>query len=130
MLKPCTTCSRLVRSQDATCPFCRAAMPSGDVRVVVRGHMSRAARIAAVAAIGVACGGTLEPSKDGGTDGSTDSGVKDAAKDAVDETPIQPAYGGPFDASPPPDAGFQDVPIVPPYGQPVPPPPPPEPKGK
>lgn len=65
--------------------------------------MTRAASIAAVAAIGVACGGATEPSSDAGT--SVDSAVKDAgAKDAAADTAL--------------DAGFQDVISVPPYGVP------------
>jgi hypothetical protein len=90
--------------------------------------MSRAARLAAVAALSVACGGTTEPSPSdgGGTDSST---TKDAAKDAVDETPIGPAYGGVFvdagDSGADADAAADakaDVVILPPYGQaPLPP---------
>ncbi len=125
MLKPCSSCARLVRHGDSACPFCNAAVSSALPRVVVRSHLSRAARIAAVAAISVACGGTTEPTSDAG---GTDSATKDATKDAVDEIPIGPAYGGPFDASDP-DASAdasadvkQDVPILPPYGQaPLPP---------
>lgn len=105
-------------------------MKAAPPRPVVRGHLSRAARVAAVAAIGVACGGTTVGA-DAGADGAADSSSKDSSvKDAVDDLPVA-AYGGPFDSGQVQDAGAtdakQDVPIVPPYGQPVPPPPPPEP---
>ncbi len=125
MLKPCLSCSRLVRGAESACPFCHAAVPAPAPAVALKRHLSRAARLAAVAAIGVACGGTTEPTP---TDGGGDSAAKDSSvKDALDEIPILPAYGGPF------DAGVQDatadaedakpdVPIFPPYGQaPLPP---------
>lgn len=125
MLKPCSSCARLVRHGERECPFCAASVTSAAPRTVVRSHLSRAARIAAVAAIGVACGGTTEPTSDAG---GTDSATKDATKDAVEEIPIGPAYGGPFDATvddATADASAdvkQDVPILPPYGQaPMPP---------
>lgn len=128
MLKPCSSCARLVRHGESSCPFCAAAVTSVPPVRVVNRHMSRAARIAAVAALTVACGGGTEPTSDAG---GTDSSTKDAAKDAVEETPIGPMYGGPFDASvqdataDASDASAdakQDVPILPPYGQaPMPP---------
>ena len=126
MLRPCASCSRLVRGGDVQCPFCGSAERI-ETPNKARGHLSRAARIVGVAAIGVACGGTTEPtpSTDSGTDTSA---VKDSSvKDAVDEIPIGPMYGGPFDASVadadadagPVDAGT-DTPILPPYGGPPP----------
>ncbi|CAN5692418.1 hypothetical protein BH09MYX1_BH09MYX1_67170 [soil metagenome] len=102
-------------------------MTSALPPVVVRSHLSRAARIAAVAAIGVACGGTTEPPTDGGN--SADVTVKDSAvQDAADEIPIGPMYGGPFDSgqqdasADAPEDVKQDITIFPPYGQaPLPP---------
>lgn len=65
--------------------------------------MTRAASIAAVAAIGVACGGATEPSSDAGA--AVDSSIKDSsAKDAAADAQL--------------DAGFQDQIAVPPYGVP------------
>ena len=128
MLQPCTSCARLVRLSDARCPFCSAGVVATPARTAVRGHLGRAARLAAVAALSVACGGSTDPTPSDG--GGTDSSTKDAAKDAVDETPIGPAYGGVFvdsgsDADAAADAPAdvkQDVPILPPYGQaPLPP---------
>jgi len=119
MLRPCTGCSRLVRGGDAQCPFCGSTGRTEPANKA-RGHLSRAARIVGAAAIGVACGGSTEPVADGG------AVPKDAsAKDAVDEIPIGPMYGGPFDASVADaaddsssvDAG-NDSPILPPYGGP------------
>ncbi len=128
MLQPCSSCGRLVRHVDVACPFCHVAMTAPASLPVVRGRLGRAARLAAVAALSVACGGTTEPAPNDG--GGTDSSTKDASKDAVDEIPIGPAYGGVFvdsgsDADAAADAPAdvkQDVPILPPYGQaPLPP---------
>jgi len=102
MLKPCLSCSRLVRGVETVCPFCGRAILSSSVPVFGRRRMTRAASMAAVAAIGVACGGATEPASDAG---SADSAVKDSsAKDAAADAPA--------------DAGFQDVISVPPYGVP------------
>lgn len=121
MLQPCASCSRLVRGGDTQCPFCGSA-ERHETANKARGHLSRAARIVGAAAISVACGGTTDPTPT--ADGGGDTSVKDSsAKDAVEEIPIGPMYGGPFDASVadadagPIDAGT-DTPIFPPYGGP------------
>ena len=123
MLRPCTGCSRLVRGGDVQCPFCGSTERS-EPSNKARGHLSRAARIVGAAAISVACGGSTEPTP--AADSGGDTAVKDSSvKDAVDEIPIGPMYGGPFDASVADaaddtssvDAGT-DSPILPPYGGP------------
>ena len=121
MLRPCASCSRLVRGGDAQCPFCGSAERNEPANKA-RGHLSRAARIVGAAAISVACGGSTEPTP--AADSGGDTAVKDSsAKDVVEEIPIGPMYGGPFDASvadasddtSPADAG-NDTQIIPPYG--------------
>lgn len=123
MLRPCAHCSRLVRGADDRCPFCGSAERTEPANRA-RGHLSRAARIVGAAAIGVACGGSTEPIPV--ADSGGDTAIKDSAvKDAVEEIPIGPMYGGPFDASVADatedvgslDAGM-DSPILPPYGGP------------
>lgn len=101
MLTPCLSCSRLVRGAEARCPFCKCAFAAGHAAPIVRRRLTRAAAIAAVAAMGVACGGTVAPAGDAGADASTpDATAKDARADA------------------PPDADFIDQIAVPPYGVP------------
>ena len=123
MLRPCARCSRLVRGGDVQCPFCGSAERNEPANRA-RGHLSRAARIVGAAAISVACGGSTEPTP--AADSGGDTAVKDSSvKDAVEEIPIGPMYGGPFDASVADasddtsavDAGT-DSPILPPYGGP------------
>jgi len=92
MLQLCTTCNRHARG--ATCPFCGAALSSDAPSPRARG--SRTARFVAVAAIGVACGGTSNPA-DGGADANEDQSAQpaygavipdasvDASKDAADD---------------------------------------------
>lgn len=104
-LSPCATCTRLVRSADAACPFCGAAVshpapvPAGPPR-----RLHRAALLGA-AAVAAACGGTVsQPVYGAPAYGAVfvDSGT-DAAKDAAaDDGPdaVMGAYG-----LPPMDAG-------------------------
>lgn len=80
----CALCERHVRA--APCPFCGSNKATPIERVRAR-RVSRAARLVTVAAIGVACGGTVSQG-DGGTN------------DAAEEFSAQPPYGvAPFDAS-------------------------------
>lgn len=121
MLAPCTDCARLVRSADVACPFCGSealrVRPAG-----LRGRMSRAARLAGVAAIGVACGGSTDPTpSDGGADVvSVDAaygGPFDAGKDAADASTADASDAAPTDAADASEDAKPDVPIFPPYGQ-------------
>jgi hypothetical protein len=87
-MKLCDGCRRHVR--ESTCPFCGASVSSEIPRARVRG--SRTARILAATAI-VACGGTTDPTGDGGAkDGST--------SDVADDFSPGPMYGAVI-----PDAG-------------------------
>ena len=88
-MKLCSACGRHVR--ETTCPFCGAHVVTEMSRARVRG--SRTARILGAAAIVGACGGTTEPTGDGGSkDGST--------SDVVDDFSPGPMYGAVI-----PDAG-------------------------
>jgi len=87
-MKLCDACGRHVR--ESTCPFCGAKVSVEISRARVRG--SRTARILAAATI-VACGGTTEPTGDGG---SKDGGTSDVA----DDFSPGPMYGAVI-----PDAG-------------------------
>ena len=87
-MKLCSACGRHVR--ETTCPFCGSSVAAEISRARVLG--SRTARILAATAI-VACGGTTEPTGDGGAkDGST--------SDVVDDFSPGPMYGAVI-----PDAG-------------------------
>ena len=86
-MKLCGACGRHVR--ESTCQFCGAKVSTEIARARVRG--SRTARILAATAI-VACGGTTDPTSDGGG--------KDASTDVVDEFSTGPMYGAVI-----PDAG-------------------------
>lgn len=102
MLSPCLSCSRLVRGTDTACPFCKRPFSPTGSRTVGR-RVTRAAAIAAVAAMGVACGGTVAPTGDAGADAAPPDAAANDAK---------------ADAPPPADAGFIDQIAVPPYGVP------------
>lgn len=82
MLKLCAKCNRHVRG--AACPFCGSGAVAPPPRAG-SARASRAGRLFAVAALGVACGGTVSPS---------DAGA-DASKDAAEEFAAQPPYGAP-----------------------------------
>jgi hypothetical protein len=88
-MKLCSACGRHVR--ESTCPFC-GANATDLSRARARG--SRTARILGAAAI-VACGGTTEPTGDGGT--SKDGG---STTDVADDFSPGPMYGAVI-----PDAG-------------------------
>ena len=113
MLGVCASCGRHAR--ESVCPFCGATIRS-TTRAPLR-RASRTAKILGVAALGVACGGTTNPS--------------DAGSDAKEDVTLQPPYGavipdaGP-DVAQPPDAGdastdaADDSSGVPLYGAPPP----------
>ncbi len=141
-LIPCRGCSRHVRTSDAACPFCGAALSlqarTRPAPEVPRGHLSRAA-LFAIGAAAAAAAATASVGCSGKTDGEVgDSGVVDAGgkpadappdqkitpipEDAQADVPPIPAYGGPPDAQaayggppPQPDGG-----IMPMYGAPPP----------
>ncbi len=114
-LTSCSSCRRLVRSSDAACPFCKAAISHDDAAGRMSPRLRRGLMLAGAAAITVGCGSTqalygapvppedasTDAAKDAAPDGPiaayggppVDSGV-DAAKDAGSDGPIA-AYGGP-----------------------------------
>ena len=95
-LVPCPGCNRHVKSDEATCPFCQAAMAPGACSGrCVRPFPSRVARAALVAAgaalLGAACENShstivpygISPPFDAGARGDSSSGQTDAAPDAL-----------------------------------------------
>lgn len=110
-LTSCSSCQRLVRLADATCPFCKSPVAHAGLGAVVP-RVRRGLMLVGAAAISVSCGGTAQPaygmpSPDGGItqDAAPDGPVAmyggppldgglDAAKDAAPDGPIA-AYGGP-----------------------------------
>jgi len=116
-MKLCSACGRHVR--ESTCPFCGASVSEEISRARARG--SRTARILAATAL-VACGGTTEPTGDGG-------GAKDGAtSDVVDDFSPGPMYGAVIpdagndaDASDATDDGPIDIDGIALYGAPPPP---------
>lgn len=112
-LAPCPSCSRHVKTTDASCPFCKTALAEQTVAQVpiVKHRMTRAAAYAFGASLVVAgcSSGTVFTGADGGDEGGTDvdsgrdSGVK---KDGPsDEGNIQPPYGAPAYGAVPIDSG-------------------------
>lgn len=97
-LTPCTSCRRLVHVQEASCPFCSAAMGDAPPPRSVGVHVSRALRMIGVAAVGVACGGSTEPTP------AVDAGVDAVSKDATEDFATQPPYGHPVLDAAEPDA--------------------------
>ena len=97
-LAPCPTCNRHVSAHEAACPFCAAALPDTfrcqPARVPPSGRLSRAAMIAAGAALMSASCSTAVPvygvaiRPDAGTDTSTGDGSQDGAPAAqLEEAP-------------------------------------------
>ena len=122
-LIPCLACSRHVRIQDASCPFCgndmaaaQAAAPALPPAMAWR-HLGRAAVFAIGSTMAVtACGG--EAAEDTGTAGT--AGAQDSGTSEPDPVPGAPVYG----AVAPPDAGMIEPdpePGIPEYGAVAPP---------
>lgn len=111
-LAPCPSCSRHVKTTEASCPFCKAALGERTVASVpiVKHRMTRAAAYAFGASLAVSgCAGTTLTTGDGGTEeggagdgGGTDGGTKDAP---FDQGNIQPPYGAPAYGAVPIDSG-------------------------
>jgi len=105
-LAPCPACRRHARIDETTCPFCAAALPPGQPRVVGRGGLARAAVFAGAALVTTAagCGGKAKPA---------DPDLENAAIDAgPGDEPVVP------DAAPyaEPDPDYDNMPM--PYGAP------------
>ncbi len=118
-LAPCPSCSRHVRTSEASCPFCRAAL-TGETLVggLVPGpsiRLSRAAAFAFTASVAVAgCTAGSSLGLDGGADdasapndaGKKDSGFQNDSGIQQDDGGIAPPYGAPAYGQPPPfDSG-------------------------
>lgn len=121
-LTPCPGCSRHVRNTEATCPFCKSAlpeMPKAALPLAPRG-VSRAAALAFGATLAVtACSGkttTTSDTKDAAADGPDDNGgpVAEYGAPAIDSGGGQALYGAPAIDSGPDDGGGG----VPKYGAP------------
>lgn len=115
---PCPTCSRHVKSTDATCPFCKNELPDHRNVLPVKNTrgLSRAAAYAISASLAVAgtaagCSAGSGPIPDfdggGGEGGGREGGANDGG---LDETSIAPPYGAPAYGAPAYGA--------PPYGAP------------
>lgn len=109
-LTSCSSCQRLVRLADATCPFCKSPVAHGGAGGAAP-RVRRGLMLVGAAAISVSCGGTAQPAygmppidasaQDAAPDGPiamyggppVDGGL-DAARDAASDGPIA-AYGGP-----------------------------------
>jgi hypothetical protein len=75
-LRPCKSCSRHVRADEARCPFCSAELETALPQAFIDGRLSRAA----IMAVGTALAA--------GTLGGCGNGVGDSIS-------VAPAYGGP-----------------------------------
>ena len=110
-LAPCPSCSRHVKTTEASCPFCQTAIAPRTVAPVpfVQKRMTRAAAYAFSASLAVGgCAGSVTNTGDGGTEGGTkDGGANDGATNdgPSDEGNIQPPYGVPLYGAVPVDAG-------------------------
>ena len=91
-LRPCTSCDRHVAIDEATCPFCAAALAPAAPRPRPRGRLSRAALFAsATLATAAACGGgKAKPVESTGAGGDTSGpAAVDAGIDAAEAREIE-----------------------------------------
>lgn len=124
-LVPCPSCVRHVRSSEASCPFCKSALPTGLATRAVPAAPRRLDRLAAftfAASLAVAaCGGkSVDPITGTGSEEviGKDGDKKDDGKKDFDDDfgGAQPSYGAPAPPwDPPMDAG-----VAPMYGMPAP----------
>lgn len=107
-LAPCPACRRHVRIDETACPFCTAALPAVEPRVLSRGRFTRAAVFAGAIAGTAACGGKTKPADSNNVENvSIDAGPGD--------TPVPDAE--PY-VEPPDDYDRPDHDIPMPYGAP------------
>lgn len=84
-LAPCPTCNRHLSTHETACPFCAAALPESfrcqPARVVPSGRLSRAAMIAAGAALVTvqACAGSTHYGTSIVPDAGADTGTNDGS---------------------------------------------------
>lgn len=96
-LAPCPACNRHVSAHEAACPFCAAALPDTfrcqPARVVAAGRLSRAAMIAAGAALMSASCNNATPvygvpiQPDAGVDARIGDGSHEAAAAQLEQAP-------------------------------------------
>jgi len=115
-MKLCSACGRHVR--ESTCPFCGSSAQAELSRKRTAG--SRTARILGAAAI-VACGGTTEPTGDGGSKDGATSDVADDFSPGPMYGAVIPDAGKDADASDASDDGPVDIDGIALYGAPPPP---------
>ena len=134
-LTPCPSCSRHVRMDETTCPFCASALDLAGTAPALMPvkRLGRAATFAfgaLVAASAPGCGTASAPGSDAGTDanyGSIDAAYGGPPVDMGTDAGLVAAYGGPpVDAGLDVDANFPDSGTASLYGAPPPPPPPSE----
>ncbi len=88
-LEPCPSCRRHVRIDEATCPFCAAAVPAHEPRRITTGRFTRAAVFAGASLATAACGGKTKGPEQEIQNASIDAGVDEApAPDAAQ--PVEP----------------------------------------
>ena len=124
-LSPCPSCSRHVKTTEASCPFCKATLAERTVAAVpiVKNRMTRAAAYAfgaSLAVTGCVTGtvpgegsgdGTLDGGGGGGGNGDGGGGgKKDGGGGGMQDAPddqgnIQPPYGAPAYGAFPIDSG-------------------------
>ena len=138
-LIPCQSCSRHIRADHASCPFCSTEVPSGFVKRAIPGAKKRLDRLAyftfATTLVVSACGEVEDPAGNGNgsdaavaSDAKADGGTPDAkAGDGGtvvfdggpnDDGGMQAAYGIPIDASAFDVNTNEDGGAQPPYGLP------------
>ena len=101
-LSPCATCTRLVRSADAACPFCGATVVHPAPRAASPPRRLHRAALLGAAAVAAACGSEVSQPVYGApaygaifVDSGTDAG-KDAGPDAhAAPDAVMGAYGLP-----------------------------------
>lgn len=104
MFVVCPSCSRHVRENESSCPFCAQAIPAGIVPVPHgphRRYVGKNATALAIIAMAAGCGGTTseEPAADTGV-------VVDAAKDTAFSVDSAMPDTGPFDTGAKVDTGY------------------------
>lgn len=104
-LVPCPSCTRHVKTTEASCPFCASALPASLASAVVAGstqRLSRAAAFAFTASIAVTgCASGTSP-------GALDAGPSDA-HNQKDGTPVDDGGGQALYGSPAPLYGAVPV---------------------
>ena len=118
---PCPSCSRHVKTSEASCPFCKSSLAAGSLVAIpglagggTQKRLTRAAAYAFTASLAVAgCTSGIAPAGDGGSDGAVpEGGAGDGGRNdgsIQDEGGIAPPYGAPAYGQPPPfDSGKTD----------------------